>query len=50
VAASSYPPPKTAPALLADRPLLENQTTVYVCEGFVCHQPVTSIDEFVKQL
>jgi len=50
VAACSYPPPKAAPVLLADRPLLEDKTTVYVCEGFVCRQPVTSIDEFEKQL
>jgi uncharacterized protein len=50
IAASPFPPSNEAPALLADRPLIENKTTMYVCEGFVCRQPVTTIDEFVKQL
>jgi uncharacterized protein YyaL (SSP411 family) len=45
VAASPYPPPDTAPALLADRPLQENQPAVYVCEGFVCKMPVTTASE-----
>jgi uncharacterized protein len=43
VAASAYPPPAKAPTLLQDRPLQNGKPTVYVCEGFVCKQPVTTI-------
>ena len=50
VAASSYPPPKGAPALLAGRPLLDRQPTAYVCQGFVCLRPVTQPDELTRQL
>ncbi len=49
VAASSYPPPEGAPALLADRPLVDGKPTAYVCEGFVCRQPVTNLEDFRKQ-
>ncbi len=49
-AASTFPPLKEAPTLLAERPLLDNRTTVYVCEGFTCRLPVTSTDDFIKQL
>jgi uncharacterized protein YyaL (SSP411 family) len=45
IAASSYPPPNNAPPLLRDRPLNSGKPTVYVCEGFVCKNPVTSLDE-----
>ena len=48
IAASAYPPPKSAPALLMDRPLKENKPTVYVCEHFVCKQPVNSIEELKR--
>ena len=50
IAASTYPPPKNAPALLMDRPLKENKPTVYVCEHFVCKQPVNSIQELDRLL
>jgi len=43
VAASAYPPSKDAPLLLLDRPLKDGQATAYVCEGFVCKYPVTTI-------
>jgi uncharacterized protein YyaL (SSP411 family) len=45
LAASSDPPSIHAPALLAERPLKDGKPTVYVCEGFVCKMPVTSISE-----
>ena len=48
IAASNYPPPKNVPALLMDRPLKENKPTVYVCEHFVCKQPVNSIEELKR--
>lgn len=45
IAASAHPPPNDAPALLKDRPLKNGQATVYVCEGFVCKNPVTTKNE-----
>jgi len=50
VAASAYPPPEDAPALLKDRPLKNGKPTVYVCEGFVCKNPVTAISELKELL
>lgn len=50
IAASVYPPSREAPPLLAERPLRNNMPTVYVCEGFVCKNPVTSIPELEKLL
>jgi uncharacterized protein len=50
VAAATYPPPDGTPALLADRPLVDGRPTAYVCEGFVCRQPVTSPEEIRKQI
>jgi uncharacterized protein len=50
VAASAYPPPEDAPALLKDRPLRNGKPTVYVCEGFVCKNPVTTISELSELL
>jgi uncharacterized protein YyaL (SSP411 family) len=45
VAASPWPAPQGAPALLADRPLRAGKPTVYVCEGFVCRMPVNTISD-----
>lgn len=50
VAAASYPIQENSPVLLKDRRPSGQKTTAYVCEGFVCKQPVTEVDEFVKQL
>ncbi len=50
IAASTYPSPDDAPALLKERPLKGGKATVYVCEGFVCKNPVTSIEELAKLL
>ena len=50
IAASSYPPPAGAPALLADRPMLDGKPTTYVCEGFVCKRPVTRAEELSELL
>jgi uncharacterized protein YyaL (SSP411 family) len=36
--------------LLAGRPLREGQPTAYVCRGFVCDRPVTTVDELAAQL
>jgi uncharacterized protein YyaL (SSP411 family) len=50
LAASSYPPTKEAPPLLAKRPLVNGQPSAYVCGGFVCKQPVTDTEDLVQQL
>ncbi len=50
LAASRYPPPVEAPALLADRLLKEGRATAYVCEQFVCKLPVNSPQELEQQL
>jgi uncharacterized protein YyaL (SSP411 family) len=49
-AISSHPPMPGSPALLDERPLIGNQPTAYVCQGFVCLQPVNSPDEMEIQL
>ncbi len=37
-------------ALLADRPLINDQATAYVCRQFVCRLPVTSVQDLASQL
>jgi uncharacterized protein YyaL (SSP411 family) len=36
--------------LLRDRSQIDGQATAYVCEQFVCKQPVTTASELVSQL
>jgi uncharacterized protein YyaL (SSP411 family) len=48
--APTQPPPPGSPSLLDDRPQLNGMSTAYVCEGFVCRLPVTTIQEFQLQL
>ncbi|MEU7907829.1 thioredoxin domain-containing protein [Actinoplanes sp. NPDC049118] len=36
--------------LLADRPLIDGAAAAYVCRGFVCDRPVTSVAELVARL
>jgi hypothetical protein len=50
IAVSPYPPLNDAPALLKDRPLKNGKPTVYVCEGFVCKNPVTTISDLKELL
>ncbi len=50
LAASNLPIPDNAPPLLQDRPLLNDQPTVYVCENFVCRRPVTRSSELAELL
>jgi len=45
VAASTYPPSNDAPPLLKDRPVKDGKPTVYVCEGFVCKNPLNSLED-----
>jgi len=49
-AISVYPPQPGSSALLDDRPLLNRQPTAYVCQGFVCFQPVNSPSDMEVQL
>ncbi len=38
------------PALLEQRGLVDNSPTAYVCQGFVCQQPVTDAQALLEQL
>jgi uncharacterized protein YyaL (SSP411 family) len=49
-AISAYPPEPGSPALLKDRPPINDQPTTYVCQGFVCLKPVNSAEEMDMQL
>ncbi len=49
-AAATYPPPEKSPSLLADKPLINNMTTAYVCEEFVCREPVTELIKLKEKL
>ncbi|RKT52564.1 thioredoxin domain-containing protein [Saccharothrix australiensis] len=41
--------PGSAP-LLADRPLVDGSPAAYVCRGYVCDRPVTTVDELAAAL
>ena len=49
-AASPYPPPPGSPKLLYDRLLFNGKPTAYICQGFVCQQPVNTPDKMLAQL
>jgi uncharacterized protein YyaL (SSP411 family) len=49
-ASATYPPEAYSPELLEDRPLLNNQPTAYVCQGFVCQKPVNSAEALANLL
>jgi uncharacterized protein YyaL (SSP411 family) len=49
-AISTSPPPEESPKLLTNRPLMNEMPTAYVCQGFVCQQPVNDVEEFIAQL
>jgi hypothetical protein len=36
--------------LLGDRPLVHNAPAAYVCRGFVCDRPVTTVEELTASL
>jgi uncharacterized protein YyaL (SSP411 family) len=50
VAASNFPPPNGAPKLLANKNKIGSLPTVYVCEGHICKQPVTTLVDLKKLL
>ena len=49
-AASSHPIKEGSPALLNERGMMDNKSTAYVCEGFVCKQPTTEFQTLIEQL
>jgi uncharacterized protein len=49
-AISDYPPPSNSPALLHDRPLVDDKPSAYVCRQFVCQRPVTDPQALQEQL
>ncbi|HPH95754.1 MAG TPA: thioredoxin domain-containing protein [Anaerolineaceae bacterium] len=49
-AQAAFPPPAGSPALLEGRPMLDDQPTAYVCQGFTCRQPVTRPEDLIRQL
>ena len=50
VAISGYPPASQAPLLIQNRPLLNDLPTAYVCQGFVCKNPVNSSQEMLSMI
>ncbi len=50
MAATSLPLPPDAPPLLAERPMIDGKPTIYICEGFVCQQPITTLEGLRQQL
>ncbi len=50
VAADRFPPAAEGPALLKERPLLNGETTAYVCRNFVCERPVNGKEEFSRMV
>jgi uncharacterized protein YyaL (SSP411 family) len=49
-ALSNFPPEPQGPALLADRPLIDQKPTAYVCQHFTCQYPVTTPEALNQQL
>jgi uncharacterized protein len=45
IAVSNLPIDSKSPALLLNRPMLDDKPTAYACEGFVCQLPVTTSQE-----
>jgi uncharacterized protein len=44
------PPDADGVPLLANRPLRDGRATAYVCRGFVCDTPVSTVDDLAAQL
>ena len=44
------PPDAPGVPLLADRPLRGGAPTAYICRGFVCDTPVTSVEALIARL
>jgi uncharacterized protein YyaL (SSP411 family) len=44
------PPDRAGAPLLAQRPMVDGRPTAYVCRGFVCDRPVTTVEELTDTL
>ncbi len=47
---SKFPPLEGSPGLLADRPLLNDQPTVYLCQAFTCLRPTNDLSQLQLDL
>lgn len=50
VAISSYPPDRDAPEILMNRPLMNGEPTAYVCQQFICREPVNQVGQLLGLL
>jgi uncharacterized protein YyaL (SSP411 family) len=50
VALAEYPPNPASPPLLHERGLLQDQPTAYICQNFLCRQPVNEPAQLLEQL
>jgi uncharacterized protein YyaL (SSP411 family) len=50
MALSSYPPPTGSPRLLDERKPVDDQPTVFLCEGFICLRPTTDLQALQTEL
>ena len=50
LAAAALPLPEGSPPLLEERKQINGSVTVFVCEGFVCRLPTTSLEVLKQQL
>ena len=52
VAGAPFPldDPDNHPSLLHNRQAINNEPTVYICQGFVCQKPIQDLEEFKKIL
>jgi uncharacterized protein YyaL (SSP411 family) len=44
------PPDRPGVPLLARRPMVDGRPTAYVCRGFVCDRPVTTVADLTAAL
>ncbi len=49
-AISNFPPNSLSPEILFNRPLIEQKATAYVCQSFICKNPVTTPEDLQAQL
>jgi uncharacterized protein YyaL (SSP411 family) len=50
IRAAGMPETDASPALLQDRHQIDNKVTAYLCQGFVCNNPVNNLEDFHQQL
>ncbi len=50
IAAKTRGNPGQTPAILKDRPAINNQPTAYVCKNFTCKMPTTDVHQFESEI